>query len=85
MSAWGKGRTTIARNYITELSVTQRGSDPTVGNEKGALRPFSGGFAPFFRYPPPQTPRCSNKGISLSLLVGYPTRPLLGLFCPSVF
>ena len=84
MSAWGKGERrslpTISLN-----SVTRRGFDPTVGDEKGALRPFSGGFAPLFRYPPLQTPRCSNKGISLSLFAGYPTHPLHGLFCPSEF
>ena len=36
MLAWGKGRTTIASNYITEFCVTRRGSDPTVGEEKGS-------------------------------------------------
>ena len=36
MLAWGKGRTTIASNYITEFCVTRRGSDLTVGEEKGS-------------------------------------------------
>ena len=84
MPAWGKGRTTIASKYVTELSVTRRRSDPTVGDEKG-LRPFSGGFTPFLRYPPLQTPRYSNEEFSSRRLVGAPTRPLHGLFCPCEF